>query len=164
MSDDITQGIIVPKAIQLFAGNRNDGSEVFESVLAEQLSETDFRLLKTPGLVIGLAKDDAFQLMDSGRYKISRRGGNLAIQFFFPSSVANPKEFALEQLTSLGASLDGEDAQLLVFSIPVAEGFPQIEERLNRITQRFPGLEWYYGNVYDPADGVTPLNWWISSP
>jgi hypothetical protein len=25
---------------------------------------------------------------------------------------------------------------------------------------RFPDSIWYYGNVYDPEDGVTPLNWW----
>ena len=24
----------------------------------------------------------------------------------------------------------------------------------------FPGVEWFFGNVYD-EDGVTPLEWWL---
>jgi hypothetical protein len=27
-----------------------------------------------------------------------------------------------------------------------------------------PGTEWMFGNVYDPRDGVTPLNWWVQRP
>jgi hypothetical protein len=30
---------------------------------------------------------------------------------------------------------------------------------LGEMMEQFPGSEWYYGNVYDPRDGVTPLNW-----
>jgi hypothetical protein len=26
-----------------------------------------------------------------------------------------------------------------------------------------PNCEWYYGNVYDLKDGVTPLNWWAQT-
>jgi hypothetical protein len=25
----------------------------------------------------------------------------------------------------------------------------------------YPNTIWYYGNVYDPEDGETPLEWWL---
>ncbi len=28
----------------------------------------------------------------------------------------------------------------------------------------FVGVEWYYGNVYETHDGVTPMNWWKALP
>ena len=56
--------------------------------------------------------------------------------------------------------MDLETPRLAVFSIHVSIGFQTIETLLDRITGQFPGTLWYYGNVYDPADGVTPLDWW----
>ncbi len=45
-------------------------------------------------------------------------------------------------------------------SLPVSVGFPVIENVMERFLQAQPESEWYFGNVYDRRDGVTPLNWW----
>jgi hypothetical protein len=35
-----------------------------------------------------------------------------------------------------------------------------VASAFDEAVQRHPGSTWLYGNVYDPSDGVTPLNWW----
>ena len=47
-----------------------------------------------------------------------------------------------------------------VFTVPVSAGFGPVEAVFNSYTQRHPDVEWYFANVYDERDGVTPLNWW----
>ena len=64
------------------------------------------------------------------------------------------------EIELLDGILDIETPRLLVYSIHVSIGFQAIEILLDRISGQFAGTLWYYGNVYDPADGVTPLDWW----
>lgn len=63
-------------------------------------------------------------------------------------------------IESLGGWLDGRAAKLSIFSLPAAHGFTEVEKILNSAMDENPGVEWFYGNVYDESDGVTPLNWW----
>jgi hypothetical protein len=56
--------------------------------------------------------------------------------------------------------LDGSADKLLVYTIPWRSGFVAIEGVIGTLQSRFPSMEWYYGNVYDSKDGITPLNWW----
>jgi hypothetical protein len=48
----------------------------------------------------------------------------------------------------------------LVYSIHVSCGFSVVEDLLNQVTGKDGRSAWMYGNVYDPTDGQTPLNWW----
>lgn len=63
---------------------------------------------------------------------------------------------------ALPGSVDGETDKNMCFSIPVSAGFSAIEGFFNELSARFGNISWYYGNVYGD-DGITPLNWWISS-
>jgi hypothetical protein len=47
--------------------------------------------------------------------------------------------------------------------VPLSEGFSKIEKVFNSTVEKCSGYGWSYGNVYDPTDGVTPLNWWKSN-
>jgi hypothetical protein len=42
----------------------------------------------------------------------------------------------------------------------VSCGFAEIEKVLEEAVQAHGAAAWMYGNVYDPQDGITPLNWW----
>jgi len=70
------------------------------------------------------------------------------------------RRFADPEFAKIGGWLDGSAEQLLVYTVSVDVGFPKIEGVISGIKEKFPALAWYYGNVYDPVDGVTPLNWW----
>ncbi len=35
-----------------------------------------------------------------------------------------------------------------------------IEKHLDTVSAEYPDTFWYYGNVYDPDDGTTPMLWW----
>jgi hypothetical protein len=49
---------------------------------------------------------------------------------------------------------------MLVLTVPLAAGFDAVARTFDAAVARHAGSAWLYGNVYDPADGVTPLNWW----
>jgi hypothetical protein len=138
-----------------------DGKPGQEPVHAEALGDGRYRLLYSPGFVQGIAAGDEFRLLnEDGAFEVVRRSGNLAVQVFSLENVEPIKAELSRQVASLGGTLDGGIEQGLVFTIPVSAGFPAIEAVFNNFLAEHPGLEWYYGNVYDPKDGRTPLNWW----
>lgn len=137
------------------------GRPLREPVHAADLGEGMFRLLYTPGMVQGIAADDEFRLIgEDGAFEIIRRGGNLAVQVFSREPVAPQRAELIDRVAQLGGRLDGAIERGLAFTIPVSVGFAAVEAVFNRWVDEHAGWEWYYGNVYDPADGVTPLGWW----
>jgi len=137
------------------------GRPLREPVHADPLGEEHYRLLSSPGFVQGIAAGDEFRVLDDdGAFEVTRRSGNIAVQVFHQDTITPLKEEITRRVTVLGGFLDGAIERGLVFTIPVRVGFSAIEEVFNALVQEYPGLEWYYGNVYDPRDGQTPLNWW----
>jgi len=150
------------KSVRTYAGRSSAGEAVHENLLVDELSSNLFKLRASPGLVLGLAKGDVFKLDAKAEPVVIQRGGNIAIQIYQKKGAANQhrkiEETILDSLSS--SSLDGITEQQLVFTVPASEGFPKIEGILNALVSDYPGYEWYFGNVYEPADGITPLNWW----
>lgn len=139
------------------------GKPVFEPVHVELLADGIFRLLYSPGLVLGIAAGDEFRLVgQSGEFEITKRSGNLAIQVFSENSVYDIKEEFEASVKTIGGTLDGCVENGMVFTLPLDAGFQEIENLFNSLISKKDGVNWYYGNVYDPKDGVTPLNWWQS--
>lgn len=148
--------------LELAAGKRSDGTQVMEEVLVEELGPGRYRLSKSPGLVLGLAAGDVFSRSTDGAFSIIERAGNVCVQIFLPPGDGEPiASSAAHEARKLGGWLDGKHAKLIVLTVPLRAGFKEIEGFLETLVQRFPGAEWYYGNVYDAVDGVTPLNWWV---
>jgi len=133
----------------------------YEQVHVEDRGAGTYRLLQSPGFVLGLAADDVFVLEPGGTFKLVQRGGNISIQMFSDDAVERAEPFATSELTRIGGRLDGRMPNVLIYTVPARAGFPELERALGNIQTRFPGLAWYYGNVYDAVDGVTPLNWWL---
>jgi hypothetical protein len=150
----------MPQTLNLFAARASSGSPVEEEVLVEPLGASRYRLLRSPGLVLGMAAGDVFELTADGHFRVTARGGNLCIQLFFRTAPPGLEQEATRRLAELGGTLDGMAPMALVYTVPASSGFGVIESTLRALVEEFPGTEWYYGNVYDPKDGVTPLNWW----
>ncbi|MFO0865629.1 MAG: DUF4265 domain-containing protein [Gemmataceae bacterium] len=141
------------------------GVPLKEPVHVQDLGGDAFRLLYAPGFIQGLAAGDDFRPMnDDGAFEVLRRGGNLTVQVF-ASEHASPyqAEFA-KRVASVGGTLDGAIERGLSFTVPLSAGFPAIESIFNAWVSEHPGWEWYFGNVYDPIDGITPLGWWNERP
>lgn len=145
--------------IRLVAGKKSTGEPVFEQVLAEKLEPADtYRVVASPGLVLGIAAGDVLRVdLSAGEFQIVSRGGNICVQFYGPHALGDS---VVDELRSLGARRDGRAPNLTVISVPATHGFDELEKVLNQAVARNPDAEWYYGNVYDAEDGVTPLNWW----
>jgi hypothetical protein len=155
---------------------REDGGrKIFETLSVEQIDVNRFRLIHSPVMVEGLAAGDEFELssIELCGYKVVRRGGNLCVWLFFDRTregkwpepqtmMANVESFLTRPLIALGGYLDGGGSGSLVFTIPVTVGFAKIEDLFNYAQSQVSGSTWMFGNVYDLADGRTPLNWWIS--
>ena len=146
--------------IDLLVEVRND-KPIYEEVHVEERGASTYRLLQSPGLVLGLAADDVFRLEPGGAFELLQRGGNLAIQMFSMQPLDRIEPFVSSRLEEIGGRLDGQNPKELVYTVPVKVGFRDIERILNQVAAEFSSIKWYYGNVYDPVDGVTPLNWWL---
>jgi len=132
-----------------------------EGVPAVERGPRRFRLSASPGLAQGAAADDEIELADDGSFEVIERGGNLAVQVLVADRFDERLVGELiVQVEALGGRLDGGEDRLRVFTIPVSAGFAPVESVFNAFIARQSGAEWLFGNVYDPDDGITPLNWW----
>ena len=148
--------------MDLVARVNPDGTPFHESVRVEPLGGNRYRVLASPGLLEGFAGGDEIELEpgEPPGFRVTKRGGNLCVQFFWKGDLKTCAREMGAQAEALGGRIDGEAPGLLVFTIPVVAGFPAVERIFYEAERRYPGCRWMYGNVYDPADGETPLNWW----
>lgn len=149
------------KSLKIHAGTSSSGRPVFEDVAVEEVDRGCFRILRTPGLVLGVARDDEISYDPrTCNFALQRRGGRVAVQLFLSGVAAADLESLAERLgQSVAATWDGLSDKQAVFSFPVSAGFEAAESVLNEFVARYPKAEWYYGNVYGD-DGTTPLGWW----
>ncbi|HBJ88621.1 MAG TPA: phosphotyrosine protein phosphatase [Gammaproteobacteria bacterium] len=158
--DDTAKKLELP----FMAGLNPMGEPVFESLQAELLDEQSnrVRLLKSPLLSRSLAAGDILRIINpnTAEYEMERHSGNLSVRVFRKSRLSELEEHLTSAIEKLGGSLDFDSERALVYSIHVSLGFGKIEELLNNACEKYPDSVWYYGNVYDPKDGTTPLNWW----
>ncbi len=147
--------------IELYAGLRPDGQPVVERIQVEILEDNSSKLVTSPAFVQGIAKGDNIKLNTEERsFEVLKRSGNLCIRVFAKEDLASIEHDISPELEKLGGTLDVENDRVLVYSIHVSCGFQAIEKILNDYTGDATESAWFYGNIYDPKDGVTPLNWW----
>jgi hypothetical protein len=147
--------------IELFAGNDPQGKPVVERLSVRQNEDDSFQLVKSPAFIRGLASGDTVKMLaDTKEFEIQQHSGNLCIRIYAKQNLDEINEQLTPALEKLGGELDTETPRLLVYSIHVSCGFTAIEALLNQYVKGSDCM-WAYGNVYDPADGVTPLNWWV---
>jgi hypothetical protein len=149
--------------LPLLAGLRPDGQAVIENVPAKKLNDQHwYELESTPAFVKDIARGDVITVnpAKAGDFSLQTRGGNLAIRVLAKTSLASIRDALTGELEKLGGQLDIDSERILVYSIHVSCGFQAIEQILDKYLSGREDCTWYYGNVYDPNDGETPLNWW----
>lgn len=160
------------EVIELMAGydpNNNPIVERLQVDVSQQTTEKgvqkdkpSYRLVRSPAFVKGLASGDLIRFDKATKeFEIEKRSGNLSIRVFSRGDTRTLSENLTPALEKLGGEQDLETERMLVYSIHVSCGFKQIEDILNQHVGPSSQSLWQYGNVYDPADGETPLNWWI---
>ena len=148
--------------VPVFSNGALQGEEALPVIV---IDDSRYLLLASPGFVEGLAAGDAFELdaTVSGGVRVHRRGGNLCVWFYHSESLDETSDVTADVrgvAESLGGRLDGGYSLMLVLTIPLTAGFDAVASALDDAARRHAGSTWLYGNVYDPTDGVTPLNWW----
>jgi hypothetical protein len=152
-ADSVERTVII-----IVAGQKRSGEPSFEELLVDRLPDGRYRVAAAPGLANGLAAKDVISYDAGSReFAVVERGGNLCVQIYGTHRV--PDELVAE-VNRLGGTFDGATERNSVYSIPVTATFPVVEKMFNEFVAAHPGTEWYFGNVYDPADDETPLNWW----
>ncbi|TQV82602.1 DUF4265 domain-containing protein [Exilibacterium tricleocarpae] len=149
------------QVIELFAGTGADGRPVVERLQVKVNDDDSCQLVKSPAFVKGLASGDTIKLVSGNQFNIVKHSGNLCIRVYCRGDIGALSDNLTPALEKLGAELDTETDRMLVYSIHVSCGFSAIEAVLNQYTGKASDSVWLYGNVYDPADGQTPLNWWV---
>jgi len=149
-------------ALQLLAGRKSSGEPVHEEVLVDEIAPNRYRVAATPGFVLGIAAGDVIEVSSNkDEFRTIDRGGNLAVHLYGDNCLVDDH---LKELAELSPAVDGRALDLTVLTISLGFGFDRVEQVLDGFCHRHPGIRWYYGNVYDPTDGVTPLNWWVGRP
>lgn len=150
------------EVIELFAGLDAQGQAIVERMPVRISDDDSCQLVKSPAFVKGIASGDTVKLTPgSQEFELIERSGNLCIRVYSRGSIESLSETLVAELEKLGGELDTENERMLVFSIHVSCGFSAIEKVLNEFVDGQSSV-WMYGNVYDPQDGSTPLNWWQS--
>ncbi|MDX1491011.1 MAG: DUF4265 domain-containing protein [Pseudohongiellaceae bacterium] len=158
-------------SLSLIAGFNSEGEPIVEQVAVSVLPNKaqaqidgakQYRLEKSPVFVRNLATGDTilFPSQSKAGFDIVKRSGNLSIRVFNKGDIQALSQWLTPELELLDGTLEVESPHILSYSIHVSIGFSQIEALLDRAVGQFPNTVWYYGNVYDPDDGVSPLNWW----
>ena len=142
--------------------NERPGTEVIEVV---QIAAGRYRLVYSPGVVEGLAKDDVIELSDADPtgFTVVSRSGYLCVWFYFKEQGRNQGpdgDRVRAAVEKFGGVCDGGGNTNLVFSIPVSCGFPAVEALFNDLVAQYPGSSWLFGNVYDPWNEFKKLGWW----
>lgn len=146
------------QVIEMFAGTRPDGETVVERLRVKINEDDTCQLVTSPAFVKGIARGDTLK-RNGDSFELVKRSGNLCIRIY-SDKLEDISQELTPALEKLGGELDIETPRFYVYSIHVSCGFTKIEELLNKyMADR--GM-WMYGNVYDPEDGTTPLNWWQS--
>ena len=146
--------------IELFAGTNPDGEPVVERLQVRVNEDNSCQLVRSPAFIKGIASGDTIKVdTEKQEFELIKRSGNLAVRVLCRGDSAALSDQLTPQLEKLGGELDMETPRMLVYSIHVSCGFANIEEILNSVCDGANSV-WYYGNVYDPQDGQTPLNWW----
>ncbi|MEC8427883.1 MAG: DUF4265 domain-containing protein [Pseudomonadota bacterium] len=147
------------QVIELFAGHGPDGNPVVERLSVRVNEDDSCQLVKSPAFIKGIASGDTIKLEQGTQdFTLVKRSGNLAIRVISREDIGDVAEQLTPALEKLGGELDIETPRMLVYSIHVSCGFTEIEAILNKAVSE--SVIWLYGNVYDPKDGQTPLNWW----
>jgi Domain of unknown function (DUF4265) len=148
------------KTINLPAAKNKSGDTIYEEVLVDDIGNHHFKIIATPALVLGIAAgDEIFFRHEKSEFSVVKRGGNVAIQLHGDNFIVDKY---LDELSVLTHQVDGRATDMTVLTVSIKLGFLKIQEILNIFCTKHPEISWYYGNIYDPEDGVTPLNWWIS--
>lgn len=149
------------QVIELFAGHDPAGQPIVEKLQVETNDKAQAKLLASPAFVKGLARGDLIRFnSETQQCEIIQHSGNLCVRVISKADINQLQETLTAEMEKLGGQLDIATPRLLVYSIHVSCGFKAIEELLNRHVT-LPDSIWLYGNVYDPQDGETPLNWWL---
>lgn len=148
--------------LQLIAGYKPDGQAVLETLRVNKINDQHwYELQQSPAFVKDLACGDVITVDPKrpGMFSLQTRSGNLAVRVMSRADIAAIRDALTADIEKLGGQLDIESDRILVYTIHVSCGFKAIEESLNKHVAN-PNSAWFYGNVYDPNDGETPLNWW----
>ncbi|WP_141620058.1 DUF4265 domain-containing protein [Myxococcus sp. AB036A] len=135
-----------------------------EILTADELEDNHYRLVFSPGLVESLAAGDEFAInaAEPSGFKVTRRGGNFCIWFFFPKQGMNYSAEAqrlVHEVASIGGRMDGGGETTLVFTVPAASGFDRIADFFDDAVLRIADSAWSFSNAYEPTSGA-PLDWW----
>lgn len=151
--------------LQLPAGQDSEGQQILEKIEVFVMEQPDhYELKQAPMLLRGIAKGDII-LVDrqhTNKFVVVKRSGNLTIRVFRKTDMESLENTLTPQVEKHDGCLDIKTDRALSYSIHVNLGFAAIEALFDNAMSAYPDSVWYYGNVYNPIDGVTPLNWWDS--
>jgi len=153
--------------LALIAGYRPDGEAIMEQLRVEAVPDSksadEYRLLTSPGFVRGLASGDRIRhpVRNEAGYELLKRSGNLSIRVLRKDNLDLLAQALTPEIELLDGSLDLQTPAPAGVQLSMSpSAFRRWKFCWMALSDSSPDRSGYYGNVYDPTDGVTPLDWW----
>jgi hypothetical protein len=131
-----------------------------QPVEVESLGGGQYRIVRTPGLVQGIAAGDVIGLTDPelGVFDVLSRGRNVAVKVVSSRPLGSTVIRVNAFLSNVGGRLDGAIEKAAVWTVPAPVWFHRIELAMEGALAGTSEIEWWYTNVYDDAGEA--LRWW----
>jgi len=123
--------------IKVYAGKGKNGY-VYEELLVKQQAKNCYKVLKSPGLALNIAKGDVLKISNGAvPAEVVSRGGNFCIQIYSCTDNIDIEQMDNDVRKCLGGTLDGVRDGNLSFSVPAKNGFNKTNEYFDAIGKKY---------------------------
>jgi hypothetical protein len=134
--------------IKVFVGHKGGGVPVFEKLWVDGLDDGSYRLVRTPKLALGIAREDVFRVDDLGNVHDVRSGGYYAFQVVMEQPFTKESLDELIRLPGLyGGTFDVHDDIMAGVAVSRAGDVDGFLVELAGYLKRFRGVYWNSGDA-----------------
>lgn len=139
--------------VDVFVGNRSDGSPRFETLWVSGLPDGSLRLMRTPKIAFGVARNDNFRVApDKSIIEVVKSGDYIAVHVVVADPFnATGIEALMALAESLGGTLDVHDDIVAGLAIPADVDPEKLNAAVAKYGADFPIRAWWIASDEAPS-------------
>jgi len=135
--------------VRVFVGNRSNGKPRFETLWVEGRPDGLYRLVRSPLMALGVARDDVFELDSEGTITaVVEPGGYTAVQLVSVEPFTDAMLGRLIDLARrLGGTMDAHDDVMAALSVPKSVQMAELNKAVAGYEAKYPVDGWWTGSL-----------------
>ena len=137
--------------IEVYVGSRSNGTPRFEKLWVELLPDDTYRLVRTPKLALGLAREDTFRVDPRGNVVDITSGPYLGIQVISERPLDQAAiDGLIAAAAEAGGTLDVHDDLVAGLAVPREVTDERLRGAIDRYAATHPVRGWWVASTEDP--------------